>query len=79
MMETIKDVMCRSRFTGKFVECPVKKTLCLADECFNCAHIDNVSSLYNHYIKCIVKEVNAHKQTISMTTYSLPLLEQDKI
>lgn len=78
MMTSIKDIVRKSRFAGRFVECPIKGTLCLAEECFNCKHVDDVSSLYNH-VKCVVKEKNIHDQVIRITTTSLPLLNDQKV
>jgi len=78
MVRSIKEIVRKSRFAGKFVECPIKGTLCLAEECFNCKHVDDVSSLYNH-VKCVEKRKNEYGQVIQVMTTSLPLLDDQKV
>lgn len=78
MLKSVKEIVRKGRFEGKFVECPVKKTLCLAEECFNCKHIDDASTIYSR-VKCVVVVKNNFGDVIRSTSYNLPLLDHDKI
>jgi len=63
---------------NKMVECPVKGTLCLVSDCFDCTHIDEASAYMNR-VKCevvVLDDDGALKKTV---IYNLPMKNPEDV
>lgn len=52
-----------------FVECPVKKTLSLTADCYNCKHVD-AGHLRTGLLKCVEKKSNVFSVIHMPPTFS---------
>lgn len=62
----------------KMVNCPVKKTLCLVSDCYDCTHIDTASAYMNR-VTCeavILDEQGALKESVR---YHMPMINPEDV
>lgn len=62
----------------KMVECPVKKKLCLVEDCYKCNHLDQASAYMNR-VQCEAVVLDNNGALEKTVKYSLPMIDPSKV